>query len=63
MNTLSAEELKRLKEGIVAAYEGWYGNQLKYRWYHGQTQFFEIFKVPEDAPLLPLNPEGFRLQG
>lgn len=36
--------------------QGWYGNQLKYRWYHGQTQFFEIFKVPEDAPIITLEP-------
>jgi hypothetical protein len=41
--------------------QGWHHNQLKYRWYHGQTQFFEVFKVPEKAPVLSLSPKRIRL--
>lgn len=37
--------------------QGWFENQLKYRWYHGQKQFFEVFRVPEDAPTVELKPK------
>lgn len=36
--------------------QGWHGDQLKYRWYHAQKQFFEVFKVPENAPVITLEP-------
>lgn len=41
--------------------QGWCGDQLKYRWYHGQTQFFEIFKVPSNAPVIRLQPQRLPL--
>ena len=41
--------------------QGWYKDHLKYRWYHGQTQFFEVFKVPEDAPVISLEPRRIPL--
>ena len=41
--------------------QGWCGDQLKYRWYHGQTQFFETFKVPANAPIITLKPKRLPL--
>lgn len=36
--------------------QGYYKDKLKYRWYHGQKQFFEIFEVPENADVVNVNP-------
>ena len=41
--------------------QGWYRSHLKYRWYHGQTQFFEVFNVPESAPIITLEPKRIPL--
>lgn len=41
--------------------QGWHRAQLKYRWYHGQTQFFEVFNVPEDSPVITLEPKRIPL--
>lgn len=37
--------------------QGWIGDRLKFRWYHGQTQFFERFTVPANAPVINLKPK------
>jgi hypothetical protein len=41
--------------------QGYHKGKLKYRWYHGQKQFFEVFEVPVNAPVIYINPTRLRL--
>lgn len=58
LEILSAKELDwRWTDKNKTGLQGWKGDQLKFRWYHGQTQFFERFRVPLDTPVITLRPK------
>lgn len=55
---ISSEEINwRWTDQKKTGLQGWRGEQLKFRWYHGQTQLFERFKTPLDAPIITLQPK------
>jgi hypothetical protein len=63
LEILSDNELEwRWTDDKKSGLQGWKGDQLKFRWYHGQTQFFERFRVPADAPIITLNPKRLSTQ-
>lgn len=62
LEMMKASDLEwRWTDASKSGLQGWCGDQLKFRWYHGQTQFFEIFKVPANAPVITLQPKRLPL--
>ena len=62
LELMQASDLKwRWTDEKKRGLQGWCGDQLKFRWYRGQTQFFEIFKVPFNAPVITLQPKRLPL--
>jgi hypothetical protein len=58
LEIFSAEGLDwRWTDSNKTGLQGWKGGQLMFRWYHGQTQFFQRFRVPDNAPVITLSPK------
>lgn len=62
LEQLSAADLKwKWTNEDKSGLQGWKDGILKYRWYHGQKQLFECFKVPENAPVVTLEPKRLHI--